>query len=298
MTISWWDIIMSGLLRGGIYILMAVGLSLVFGVMNIPNFAHGEFYMVGAFFAFFSFTMFGLSPIIAILAAGLGTLILGVLLEKIIFVPLRKKSKDEWVMNSFLVTIGLSIALINIATAIWGSNFKGIPSYWEGSIKLFSSVNISIDRFVGFVVAIAVVIVFWLFLNKTKIGLSIRAVAQNERGAMLVGIKLSSVYTLTFALSCMLAGIAGACLLSINPAYPNMGVAPLYKSWFVVILVGMGNIGGSIAGGLIVGMLEAFSFYFLGSGWQDVVSLSAIILILVFKPAGIFGSSVKGVWGK
>jgi len=289
---------MSGLLRGGIYILMAVGLSLVFGVMNIPNFAHGEFYMVGAFFAFFSFTMFGLSPIIAILAAGLGTLILGVLLEKIIFVPLRKKSKDEWVMNSFLVTIGLSIALINIATAIWGSNFKGIPSYWEGSIKLFSSVNISIDRFVGFVVAIAVVIVFWLFLNKTKIGLSIRAVAQNERGAMLVGIKLSSVYTLTFALSCMLAGIAGACLLSINPAYPNMGVAPLYKSWFVVILVGMGNIGGSIAGGLIVGMLEAFSFYFLGSGWQDVVSLSAIILILVFKPAGIFGSSVKGVWGK
>jgi branched-chain amino acid transport system permease protein len=296
MIASWWDIIMTGVLRGGIYILTSVGLSLVFGVMNIPNFAHGEFYMLGAFLAFFGYTIFGL--IITIIAAARGTFLIGIAIEKGVFVPLRKKTKEEWVMNSFLVTIGLSIAIVNIAQALWGANFRGIPYYWEGSISILSGISISFDRFVGFIIALLTVSGFWLFLNKTKLGMSIRCVSQNEVGAMLIGIDRGKIHSLTFGLSCMLAGIAGAILLSITPAYPSMGVAPLYKSWFVVILVGLGNVGGTIAGGLIVGMLEAFSYYFLGAGWQDVVSLSVIILILLIKPAGIFGKSVKGVWGK
>ena len=124
---------------------------------------------------------------------------------------------------------------------------------------------------------------------------AIRAVAQDERGAMLVGIELDRIHTLSFGLSSMLAGIAGASLLSINPAYPTMGLLPLAKSWLVVILAGLGNIRGAIIGGFIVGIVEAASYYFLGAGWQDVTSVTMLIIILLFKPSGLFGTEVKGI---
>jgi branched-chain amino acid transport system permease protein len=153
--------------------------------------------------------------------------------------------------------------------------------------------SISTDRVAGFGIAIAVILAFVLFMNKTQTGRAIRAVSQDETGSSLVGIDLNRIHTLTFALSAMLAGVAGACLLSINPAYPSMGLNPLYKSWFVAILVGMGNVGASIVGGLLVGLLETVTYSYVGGGWQDVISLGIIILILLFKPKGLFG--VKGI---
>lgn len=293
---SAWDLFITGVLRGGLYVLMAVGLSLVFGVMNIPNFAHGEFYMLGAYLAFFANTLFGLDPILCILIAAAGGFLAGGLVERSIFYPLRKRSREQWVMNTFLVTVGISVALQNSVQAGWGVKFRGINSYWSGKVEFLSGMSISVDRVVGFLIAMLVIAVFWVFLNRTTTGRSIRAVANDETGSLLVGIDLHRVFTLTFALSSMLAAVAGATLLSINPAYPTMGLLPLYKSWFVVILVGLGNVGASIAGGLIVGMLETISYYTLGAGWQDVVSLSVIILILLLKPAGLFGTAVKGVW--
>ncbi len=289
------DILLAGILRGGIFVLMAMGLSLVFGVMNIPNFAHGEFYMLGAYFAYYSYSVLGLNPVLAILLAGVGGFISGAIMERTAFKALRSRSKGNWVMNSFLLTVGLSIVLQNGTQALVGTRFMGISHYWRGSLFL-SGMNVSYDRLAGFMVAVVTVALFWAFLNKTKTGNSIRAVSEDETGAMLVGINLNKIHTLTFAIACMLAAIAGAALLSINPAYPTMGLAPLYKSWFVVILVGMGNVGGTIIGGLIVGMVEAISYYSFGSGWQDVVSLLVIIVILLVKPSGLFGKDVKGVW--
>lgn len=290
------DLVINGVVRGGFYILMAMGLSLVFGVMNIPNFAHGEFYMLGAYFAFFSYTLLGGNPILSILIAAVGGFICGSIIEKLTFYPLRRRTQSNWIMNSFMVTAGISFMLQNLTQAVIGVNFKGINQYWAGTVNILGTMNIANDRIVGFVIAIVVVAIFWLFLTKTKTGNSIRAVAENETGAVLAGINLNRVHTLTFALSCMLAAIAGAALLSINPAYPTMGLAPLYKSWFVVILVGLGNIGATIVGGLIVGILEAATYYNLGAGWMDVVSLTIIILILLVKPSGLFGKAVKGIW--
>ncbi len=292
------DILVAGLLRGGLFVLMALGLSLIFGVMNIPNFAHGEFYMLGAYFAYFSRTLLGLNPVLCIIMAALGGFIAGSIIEMTAFKALRKRSKGNWVMNSFLLTVGLSILLQNLAQATLGVRFMGISHYWQGSISLLPNISVSIDRFAGFVIAMATVALFYLFLHKTKTGNSIRAVSEDEDGAMLVGIKMNKVHTLTFALGALLAAIAGAALLSINPAYPTMGLAPLYKSWFVVILVGMGNVWGTVIGGFIVGIVEAFSYYNLGAGWQDVVSLMVIITILALKPSGIFGKSVRGVWDR
>jgi len=289
------DILLAGVLRGGLFVLMAMGLSLVFGVMNIPNFAHGEFYMLGAYFAYFAYAVFGLNPILAIMIAGVGGFVCGAIMERTAFRALRVRQKENWVMNSFLLTAGLSIVLQNSTQALVGTKFMGISQFWPGSVSLIG-MNVSIDRLAGFVVAMLSVLIFWFFLTKTKTGNSIRAVSEDEAGAMLVGINLNRIYTLTFSIACMLAAVAGGALLSINPAYPTMGLAPLYKSWFVVILVGMGNIGGTIIGGFIVGMVEALSYYNLGAGWQDVISLMVIIVILLFKPSGLFGKEVKGIW--
>ena len=286
------NIVLTGVLRGGLYALMAVGLSLVFGVMNIPNFAHGEFYMLGAYFSYFAYTTFHFGPISSILLAAVGTFILGAITEKTLFYPLRKRSKKNWIMNTFLLTLGISIVLQNGAKMLWGNTYRGITQYWPGNVSV-GSFKISNDRVVGFVIAMLTIALFWLFLNKTRMGRAILAVSQDETGASLVGVNLNIIHTLTFALSCLLAGLAGALLLSISPAYPFMGLQPLYKSWFVLILVGMGNIGASIYGGLIVGLLETFSYMKFGSGWQDVVSLGIIIMILIFKPRGIFAT--KGV---
>ena len=290
---EWWDMLVTAILRGGLYALMAVGLSLVFGVMNIANFAHGELYMLGAYFAYFSHTTLKLGPVMSILTAGILTFVVGAGLEKAFFYPLRQRSKGQWLMNSFLVTLGIAIILQNTAKLVWGSTYRGITQYWPGRVDWISSMSISMDRVVGFVIAVIAIAALVLFLNKTRIGRAIRAVSQDETGASLVGIDRDFIQTLTFALSAGLAAIAGACLLSINPAYPMMGVQPLYKSWFVLILVGMGNLGGSIAGGLLVGLLETVTYTYFGGGWQDVISLSVIIMILLFKPSGLFG--MKGV---
>jgi len=292
-----WELVLTAILRGGLYSLMAVGLSLVFGVMNIPNFAHGEFYMLGAYVSYFIFSTFNMGPIAAILAAMVATFVIGAIVEKLFFYPLRMRSKDQWLMNTFLVTLGISIMFQNGARVIWGSTYRGITEYWPGKLALVSEMRIASDRVIGFGIAMVAIAVFWVFLNKTSLGRAIRAVSQDENGALLMGISLNNIHTVTFALSCMLAGLAGASLLAINPAYPIMGVVPLYKSWFVLILVGMGNVGASVFGGLIVGVLETFSYYMFGAGWQDAISLLIIIIILVFKPAGLFArKGVKTVW--
>jgi branched-chain amino acid transport system permease protein len=277
------------------YALMAVGLSLVFGVMNIPHFAHGEFYMLGTYTAYFAYVMFRFPPLIAILSAALIGLFAGVLVEKLVFHPLRRHHPEQWVQNTFLVTVGLSFVMQNAALVLWGGQYRGITQYWQGTIHLFSGMHISMDRVVSFVIAIFSIVALWWFLDFTRMGKAIRAVAQDETGARLMGIDLDQIHSITFGVSSLMAAIAGASLLSLNPAYPTVGLAPLYKSWFVVVLVGLGNTAGAIPGGFILGLLETFSYYALGSGWQDVMSLSILILILLFKPAGLFGSRVRNL---
>jgi branched-chain amino acid transport system permease protein len=290
------DFLITGFLRGGMYSLMAVGLTLVFGVMNIANFAHGEFYMLGAFFGYFAYTYLNLGPLGSILAAGLGVFVVAGLVERTLFRALRRRSKKQWLMNTFLLTLGISIIMQNGAKLIWGNQYRGITQMWKG-FSWLSQYGLPPDRAVSFFIAIFSIGAFMLFLNKTNTGRAIRAVSQDEVGASLVGVNLGFIHTLVFALSGLMAGVAGASLLSITPAYPYMGMMPLYKSWFVLILVGMGNIGGSIVGGLLLGFLETLATSYLsvyfGSGSQEFICLTVIIAILLFKPNGLFGKAVK-----
>jgi branched-chain amino acid transport system permease protein len=275
---------------------MAVGLALVFGVMNIAQFAHGEFYMAGAYLAYVAVGVLGLDPLLAILFGFVGSFLIGVLIERAAFLPLRRRSQEDWVMNAFLLTVGVSFVVQNAALAWLGPNYRGVTEYWPGTIQFGSDLNIFIDRIASFSIAVAAIVGLWLFLTRSRTGRAIRAVSQDERGATLVGINLSSIHALTFGLSTALAGLAGAALLSLTQAYPSVGYRPLIMSWLVVMLVGMGNIPGAVLGGFIVGMLESLSYFYLGAGWQDVITVLVLILLLVIKPSGLFGAEVKGVW--
>ncbi|ATW27892.1 branched-chain amino acid ABC transporter permease [Candidatus Formimonas warabiya] len=286
------DLLIGGLLRGGMYVLMAMGLSLVFGVMKIPNFAHGEFYMIGAYLAFYSIAVWSLPIPLVFIVAAVGGFIIGGIIEKTVFYPLRKRSKKDWVLNSFLVTAGISFILINQAQATLGVEYKGVKEILAGALKI-GTMSLSYDRIIGFFIAMTTLAFFWLFLKRTKSGNAIWAVSEDETGALLMGIDLNKIQTLTFSLSCMLASIAGAALLSIIPAYPTMGVQPLMKSWLVVILVGLGNIEATIIGGFAVGLIETYATYNFGASWQDVISLTLIIMVLILKPSGLFGKRQK-----
>lgn len=301
--------LINSLVLGGMWALIAAGLALMFGVMNIPNFAQGEFFMVGSFTAFFVYAgvnnalgknpppvLAALTPFVGIAAAIVAGAIVGVLVEKLLFAQLRKRTRENWVLNAFLLTAGLAVVMVNGAQIIFGTSFRGITRYWDVPPISILGVNVSVDRLVALGIALVTIALFWVFLSRTQTGRAMRAVAQDEVGAQMQGIDLSQIYLLTVALCCALAALAGGTLLFMFPAYPTTGVKALYVSWYVLILAGLGNVGGAIIGGFIVALLQTLTTYFVGEAWQDVLPIVIIVLILLFKPSGLFGSGVKGIW--
>lgn len=286
------DLIIGAVLKGGMYILISMGLTLVYGVMRISNFAHGEFYMIGAYVAYLCAAVLKLPSLLSILVAALTGFAVGVILERICFYPLRKRSQKDWGLNTFLVTAGISFILQYGVQYFVGANYYGVKELFPGSVRI-ANVSVPMDRIVAFIIAIGTMLVFWMFLKKSKTGSAIRAVSEHEIGAMLMGVNLNQIQSLTLGLSSMLAALAGAALLAITPASPMMGQKPLYAAWFVVILVGLGNLEATIIGSFMVAFIESFANFYVGAVWQDAISLSVIVLILIFKPNGLFGKKAK-----
>ena len=300
--------VINSIVTGGMWALLAVGLALVFGVMNVPHFAHGESFMVGAYVAYFVFSpihqslqenpnafLAAIAPFLAMLVAGVAGLILGVILERLLFYPLRVRTKSGWVMNAFLLTVGISFIMTNGTTLTLGPNFRGIPRYWDVEPLEFLGVRVAVDRIVAFFIAIASIAALWFFLRRTRTGRAIRAVSQDETGAQMMGINLNFIYPLTFALATALAAISGASLLFMFQAYPTVGLKPLYFAWYVVMMAGLGNVFGAIVGGFIVAVLQTATQQFVGIAWEDVIPTAVMIIVLLVVPSGIFGSEVKGV---
>ena len=195
---------------GGMWALLAVGLALVFGVMNIPTFAHGESFMIGAYAGYFVFNPLNdylaehpnhllslLAPLLGVLGAALAGIVLGVITEKLVLAPLRKRTKEGWIMNTFLLTAGISFILINGATIVMGANFKGISRYYDVHPIEIMGLRISVDRLVAFLIAVLIIVALTWFMKWTRTGRAIRAVSQDETGAELVGINISFIHTLT-----------------------------------------------------------------------------------------------------
>jgi branched-chain amino acid transport system permease protein len=300
--------VINSIVTGGMWALLAVGLALVFGVMNIPHFAHGESFMVGAYVAYAVFNpihnqlkenangfLSVVAPFAGFASAFVAGLILGVILERLIFYQLRKRTKSGWIMNAFLLTVGISFVMTNGTTLIVGPNFRGIPRYWDVKPLEILGVRFTVDRIVAFAIAIVTIVALWFFLRQTRTGRAIRAVSQDETGAELVGINLNFIHTLTFSLATATAALAGACLLFLFQAYPTVGLKPLYFAWYVVMLAGLGNVVGAIVGGFIVALLQTATQQFVGIAWEDVIPTVVMIAVLILVPSGIFGSEVKGV---
>lgn len=305
-------LVVNTLVTGGMWALMAAGLAMVFGVMNIPNFAHGELFLLGSFTAFTVYAPIQdalvndpsltwlqvIGPLPGMIAAMVVGAVAGVLLEVVLFRPLRRRSREQWVMNTFLLTAGVSVVAVNGYRLTIGNDFHGIPAYWDvPPINVFG-VPISFDRLMVLVIAIVTLVLFAIFLQRTRLGRAIRAVSQDETGAQMAGIDLNRIFILTMGISCALAALAGASLLFLFPAHPDVGLQPLYLAWFVVILAGLGNIPGAVVGAFMVALLQNLTIFYVkgGVGWVDVLPTVFIMLVLLFKPSGLFGSAVKGVW--
>ncbi len=301
-------ILVNTIVTGGMLALVSMGLALVFGVMSIPSFVHGEYFMIGGLTAYFIITpiqaylldnpspfLAKIAPLIAVFGAALAGGLAGAATERLVFRELRKRNRDNWVMNCFLLTVGLNVLLINGHQLIFGADFKGIVNYWQGPPISIFDVYVSLDRAAAFVLAMVVIVGFWLFMKFTRTGRAIRAVSQDETGALIVGIGLEGIMLLTMALGCALAAVAGGSLLFMYPSYPTAGLEPLYMAWFVVIIVGLGNVLGALVGGFMVALFKVLTVEYIGAGWDFVVPSALIMLVLIFKPSGIFGSEVRGV---
>jgi branched-chain amino acid transport system permease protein len=186
--------------------------------------------------------------------------------------------------------------MINAHQLIWGTDYKGIVAYFNGPPIHVLGVSIALDRVFAIGVAAVAIAGLWWLLSYSRIGRAIRAVSQDEPGALMVGINVGRMRTLTFAISSGLAALAGATLLFQFPSFPFVGVKPLYVAWTVVILAGLGNVGGAVVAGFIIALLEANTGFFIGSAWEDVVPFALIVLILAVRPTGLFGRAVRSVW--
>ncbi|NIQ39163.1 MAG: hypothetical protein GTN81_11295 [Proteobacteria bacterium] len=281
------QLLVLGLVRGSMYALMGVGLSLIFGIMEIVNFAHGELFMMGCYLMYFVAAMLGLPFPLGILASGVGLLIVGIILEKGLISTLRKKAGREWLMDSFVLTIGLMVIFQNLALITFGAIQRGIPNLVSGQMSI-KGVVLIYDHLVILSLAFLTVGLLWYFIKYTSMGKAIRATSQHSEAAQTLGIDTSKMYSIAFGVGAALAGISGALLITLFPANPNAGMGPVLKSFVVVIVGGLGNVTGAVAAGILVGLLEAFAMFYLAGGWQNVIVASIVIAVLAFRPAGLF----------
>ena len=281
------ELIFQGLVRGAMYALMGIGLSLIFGILGVVNFAHGEFFMLGTYTMYYLAAVLGLPFLAGVAAAAMMLFVVGVLVERGLIEPLRKRAGRDWLLDSFVLTIGLMVILQNLALLGFGSRRRGITTMIDGSLTL-GDVVITYERLAILGLAIVIVALLAAYIRFTATGKAIRATAQHPEAAQTLGIEINRIYTVAFGIGAALAGAAGALLISIFPAFPTVGYQPVLKSFAVVILGGLGNVPGAIAGGFLLGIVEAYAIFFMSAGWQSVITPLIIVAVLIFRPQGLF----------
>jgi branched-chain amino acid transport system permease protein len=282
------QIVFWGLYAGCIYILLATGLNLIFGVMKIVNFAHGEFLMIGAYITATIFLITGLNPYAIIILSMMALIVIGAIVERLCFRPILGTSK----LNEIFLSIGLIYIFTNSAAMIWGDEWQSIKSPYAGITITVGPLNIPLDYIIIIVTTAVILCGLFLFLKKTKTGREMRATSQNRKGAMLVGINVERMDILSFGIGCALAAAAGTLWVVSGQVFnPYMGSIPAVKAFAIIILGGLGSIPGAIIGGLIYGIAENGAAYFLGGVWKDAISFIILIIVLVIRPTGLFGES-------
>jgi branched-chain amino acid transport system permease protein len=279
------QLIVDGLVSGLTYALMAVRLTLIFGIMHVVNFAHGEFLAVGGLTAFYVVTRFDGSFYLAVLLAILAGMAVGAVSDALILARMR----TSHLTTSMLAMIGLWMVIQNVDLSLFGSEPRIVPTPFGTAPLQLGPVSITGLRLFAAGVAIALIALLHLGIQRTKLGKAMRATFQDRATAELLGIDVDGIYRLTFIVGAGLAGAAGALVGAIFIVAPSMGDQPALKAFVVVVMGGLGNFGGAILGGLILGVVEALGAVYLSADFKDAIAFAILILILLLRPSGLFG---------
>jgi branched-chain amino acid transport system permease protein len=279
-----------GVLVGALYGLAALGLSLVFGVTKFLNVSHGELLMYGGYASFWAFTLLGVDPFLTIPFSIIFLVLIGIILYKLIFARMVKLNEETKIKNTMLVGFGLSLILQNLALRFWTADDRGITTFYSGWAVTFFEVRFPIVRVISLGIALVCFLALHLFLKKTYTGKAIRATVEDWEAASLMGIDVYKVYQLSFVLGAALAGIAGT-LVSVGYSIePSMGMEWTLVGLIVMVLGGLGSIMGTLVGGIVLGVTQSATSYFLGGTYREIVGLLLFLLVLVLRPQGLFGA--------
>lgn len=282
------EVLISGITNGSIYAMMALGMSLIYGVTKIFNFAYGSFYSMGGYLAYTAFgTSWGYGFAFAVTIPAL--FCAGWCTERLAIRPLRKH--DDWEIMALMVTLGLALLLDNAYQAIYGPYVKSLPLLVSGTLELGPYV-LSVQDITIFLIALFGMGLFMLFLNKTWIGMAVQAVAQNPTGAMMVGVAKDQIFAFTFGISTVMVGVAGILLAPNYFVSPFGGWPILVKAWVITAFGGMGSLKGSLLAAFILGIVEALVGWYFGFTWTMFAWFVVLIVTLIFRPQGLFGT-----WG-
>ncbi|WP_336489434.1 branched-chain amino acid ABC transporter permease [Methylobacterium nigriterrae] len=277
------------LILGGTYALLGIGLTLIFGIMNVVNFTHGALYTVGAYLTYLAVSALGLSFFLALPAAILGGLALGAAIELVLLRPLRGSDID----TTMLVMIGAGIILQSGTLWLFGGVAKSIPTPFPEAPLQLGPVSVSWLRLFVLAAALALIGLTYALINRTRLGLAMRSTFQDEDTAALMGVNVRLIYTATFAIGSSLAAAAGALLGPVYVVFPQMGGLAELKAFAIVILGGLGNITGAAIGGFILALAEELGAGYISSGYRDAMGFLIIIAVLLVKPTGLFARAER-----
>ena len=280
--------IANGVVLGSTYTLVAVGLTLIYGILEVVNFAHGEFYMVGAFIAFLAVRHAGVPYPAAIAVAAAGSALFGYAVERLLIRPLIRRAAPP--INGVLLTVSLSTFLVAGFAYLFGADLQQIPSPFVSRVVRVAGVFLTVQRLVVLVVAVLVIALLGYVVKYTSLGRQMRATAQNIEAARIVGVPVDRVFASTFMIGAALAGVAGALVGAMFVVEPTMGLAVAVKAFVVVIVGGMGSIAGSIVAGFGLALIETMAGAMLPAEFIDIVAFSVMILVLLTRPSGLFGT--------
>jgi branched-chain amino acid transport system permease protein len=277
------QVVVSGILSGAIYAMVALGLALIFGVMRVINIAHGPLLMLGAYTTFFLYDRFGLNPYASLVVSMPLLFLVGMALER----ALVFRVVDAPELSSLLLTFGVSIMLMNLAQLAFTSDLRSVE-FLTGSF-LVGPLAISKPRLVAFVFAVAITAAAFLFLQRTRLGKAIRATSQSREVAMVCGVDVGRIYLIAFGLAAALAAAGGTLVAVMVAIQPEMGQIYTFKSFLVIVLGGAGNYPGALVGGLLLGLIEQLASLFLTTQLSEAVAYVLLVLVLLVRPAGLFG---------
>ena len=277
-----------GLFVGSNYGVVAVGLTLIFGVMRVLNVAHGELLMLGGYASYVGFTLAGIDPYISVALSAVCLFGLGLLLNTLLFQFVERLAEEQRIKNSLLISFGLALVLQNLALYAFSADERSVRAAYAGGAITLAGVVFPYTRLATFVVGTLVVLVLYVLLQRTYFGMAIRATAIDWQAAALAGVDVRRTYLLTFAIGSALAGIAGSLVLVTFSISPAIGLAWTLKALVVVVLAGMGSVSGAFLAGLLLGVVENLSTLWIGPEYQQVVGLVLFVVVLLLRPNGLF----------